>query len=117
MARRAGSRGVRTAQRAGSSVAASGASGASVERSRDGSALPGSTARRPGRGGRDVAGAAAETAREARCAEWDRWGGRGFLYSEGVRARFFLIRSRRTQAAGADTYERAMRGGWGMLPF
>jgi len=54
--RRAVSRAVRMAQRAGSSGAASSASCTSVERSRDGSALPGSTARRPGRGGRDGAG-------------------------------------------------------------
>ena len=53
--RRAVSRAVRMAQRAGSSGAASSASCTSVERSRDGSALPGSTARRPGRGGRDGA--------------------------------------------------------------
>ena len=49
--RRAVSRAVRMAQRAGSSGAASSASCTSVERSRDGSALPGSTARRPGRSG------------------------------------------------------------------
>ena len=53
--RRAVSRAVRVAQRAGSSGAAFSASGTSVERSRDGSALPGSTARRPGRGGPDGA--------------------------------------------------------------
>jgi len=55
--RRAVSRAVRVAQRAGSSGAASSASCTSVERSRDGSALPGSTARRTGRrGARDGAG-------------------------------------------------------------
>ena len=55
--RRAVSRAVRMAQRTGSSGAASSASCTSVERSRDGSALPGSTARRTGRrGARDGAG-------------------------------------------------------------